>query len=50
MVKLLWGLEGRVGEARSDWLCEMVWALIILNGASTSDHLYVQEQHNVRSL
>jgi hypothetical protein len=44
------GFEGRLGEARSDWLREMVLALIILSRASTWDHLYVQKQHNVRSL
>lgn len=44
------GFEGRLGEARSDWLREMVLALIILCGTSTSDLLYVQKQHDVRSL
>ena len=49
-LKLSWGLKGRLGEARSDWLREMVLALIILCGTSTSDLLYVQKQHDVRSL
>jgi hypothetical protein len=44
------GFERNVGRARSDWLREIVLALIILSGASTSDYLYVQKQHDVRSV